>query len=102
MTMKKIIVVPCIVIMRLKTWGELIVRNDQLYPHDGGFNTANYEKYECVDDVENTQLLVVDGDDPIVKPFADWPANLGGSRDRNCFGGHIYSLILIEAFRGTR
>src|ERR1700746_35147 len=84
---------------------ELIVRGDELYANDGGFDTANYEKYDGVDDVENTQLLVIDGDDPIVKPFADWPANLCSSSDRNCFGGHCYSLLvslLIEAFQGTR
>ena len=70
---------------------------------DGGFNTANYEKYKRVDDVENPQLLVIDGDDPIVQPLADWPANLGGSCDRNCFRGHLYSLLialLIGASRG--
>ncbi len=66
----------------------MLVRNDQLYAHDGGFDTANYEKYKCVDDVENPQLLVIDGDDPIVEPFTDWPRNLGGSGDRDCFRGH--------------
>ena len=80
---------------------ELIVRDDELYANDGGFDTANYEKYKRVDDVENTQLLVIDGDDPIVKPFADWSANLGRSSDRNCFRGHRYSR-LIEAFQDTR
>ena len=51
----------------------MIVRNDQLYADDDGFETANDEKEKRVDDVENPQLLVINGDDPIMEFFTDWP-----------------------------
>ena len=38
-----------------------------------GFDAANDEKEKRVEDVENPQLLVIDGDNPIVQPFADRP-----------------------------
>ena len=83
----------------------MIVRNDQLYPDDGGFNSGNDEEEKGINDVENPELLVIDRDDPIVKPFTNWPCNPAGSRDRNCFRGHRYSLLvslLIGASRGMR
>ena len=75
MTTKKIIVVPCIVNMRLKTSGETkwLCGTIELYPHDRRFDTANDEKHQPVDDVENPQLLVIHGDNPVVKPVADRP-----------------------------
>src|SRR5580704_10814330 len=52
---------------------EGIVRNDQLNPHDGGFDTTDDQEEEPVEDVENSQLLVVNSDNPVVQAFADWP-----------------------------
>ncbi len=51
----------------------MIVRNDQLYAHDDGFDTGNDEKEKRIKDVQNPQLLVIDGDNPVVEPLADWP-----------------------------
>src|SRR6202030_3450693 len=38
---------------------EMIVRNDQLYAHDDGFDTGNDEKEKRIEDVENPQALVI-------------------------------------------
>ena len=62
----------------------MIVRNDQLYTDDDGFETANDEKEKRVDDVENPQLLVINGDDPIMEFFTDWPRDVGSAGNRNC------------------
>ena len=51
----------------------MIVRNDQLYAYDERFDTANDEKEKRIEDVHNPQLLVIDGDNPVVQAFADWP-----------------------------
>ena len=80
----------------------MIVRNDQLYPHDRGFDTANDEKEKRVEDVENPQLLVIDGDNPIVEPLADRPCSLVSCAESRLFLRPCVSLLLIEASRGTR
>ena len=51
----------------------MIVRDDELNPHDRRFDTADDEEHEPVEDVENPQLLVIHGDNPVVEPLADRP-----------------------------
>ena len=42
----------------------------------GRFDAANDEEQQRVEDVENSQLLVIHGDNPVVQPFADGPGIL--------------------------
>ena len=64
---------------------KMIVRNDELDPHDGRFDAADHEEDQRVDDVENAQLLVVHGDNPIVEPFTDWPCVTADCAERDGF-----------------
>ncbi len=66
MATKKIMVVPCMVNMRLKTCGEtkLLCGIHQLDANDCGFNAANDEKEQGEQYVENAQPLVIDGESP--------------------------------------
>jgi len=52
---------------------EVVVRNDELYPYNRGFNTPNDEEQKRVEDVQNPQLLVIHSDNPVVEPVADRP-----------------------------
>ena len=62
---------------------EMVVRNDELNPHDGRFDAANDKKYEGVENIENPQLLVIHSDNPIVKDRANGLRHFasGGERD---------------------
>ena len=50
---------------------EMVMRNDELYAHDRRFDAADDEHQKRVEDVKNPELLVIDGDNPIVQPLAD-------------------------------
>ena len=75
---------------------EMVVRDDELYPHDRRFDAAHDEEEERVEDVENPELLVVDGDDPVVERLADRSSAAGGCIERDCFGSHGYALALVS------
>jgi hypothetical protein len=63
----------------------MVTRNDELYPNDGGFDAADDEEEKSVQDVENAELLVVDGDYPVVEPLADQFPAAGNGIERDCF-----------------
>jgi hypothetical protein len=56
-----------------------------LNPHDQRFDTANHQEHDPVNDVEDAQLLVVHGDNPVVQPFADWPGVAANCAERDSF-----------------
>ena len=47
---------------------EMVVRDDELNPHDRGFDSADHEKHQGIKNVHDAQPLVIDGSDPPVKP----------------------------------
>ena len=69
MATKKIMVVPCMVNMRLKTCGEtkLLCEMHQLDANDERFDSADHEKQQSVENVENAEPLVIDRGHPLVK-----------------------------------
>ena len=100
MATKKIIVVPCMVNMRLKTCGETksLCGTNQLDPHDRRFDPADHEKNKRIEDVHDAQTLVIDGRDPLVQPIdetgetppAAWAARLNQSTS------DVFLLALTE------
>ena len=43
------------------------MRTNELNPHDDGFDSADHEEDESVDNVQDPQSLVIDGRHPLVK-----------------------------------
>ena len=52
---------------------EMIVGNDELDAHDGGFNAADHEEQDGVEDIEDAEAFVVDGSDPRMEKNANGP-----------------------------
>ena len=46
---------------------EIVVRTDELNPHDRRLNSADHEKDQRIEDVQDAQPLVIDGGHPFVK-----------------------------------
>ncbi len=52
---------------------KMVVRNGQLDPHDRGFQASDHQKQDAVADVHQAELLVIDGDDPLVHAVEQRP-----------------------------
>jgi len=50
---------------------EVVVRADQLDPHDGRFDPADHQEEQRVDDVEQADALVIDGGHPLLEPVEE-------------------------------
>jgi hypothetical protein len=48
-------------------WDKVVVRDDELNSHDRGFNPADHQKNQGIENVHDAQTLVIDGSDPPVK-----------------------------------
>ena len=48
---------------------EIVVRTNELDPHDGRFNSADHEKHQRIKDVQDAQPFVIDGGHPFVECF---------------------------------
>ena len=76
MATKKIMVVPCIVNIRLKTCGEtkLLCGYINWMRMMSGFDSGDDEKEQGINDVENTEPLVIDRGHPLVERLDPWLA----------------------------
>ncbi len=78
-------VVPCMVNNWLKTCGETkwLCGNGQLDAHHRGFQPADHQKQDAVEDVHQAEFLVIDRDDPLVHLVEQRPGGLPRGRDHH-------------------
>src|SRR5271167_51703 len=62
---------------------EMIVRNNELVAHDGGFDAADHEEQDGVENVENSETFMVNGGDPGIQNLAEGTRRLAHSSERN-------------------
>ena len=76
---------------------EMIVRDGQLDAHDRGFQAADHQEQDAVDDVHQAELLVIDRDDPLVHTgrTAAWRPRCAGETD---IGFETESALDISGF----
>ena len=67
---------------------EMIVGNDELDAHDGGFDAADHEEEDGIEDIENAEAFVVNGGDPGIENVAERARRLSSGSERNGFRGH--------------
>ena len=67
---------------------EMVVGNDELDAHDGGFNATDYEEEDGVEDIEDAEALVVNGGDPGIEEVAKGARRLVHGSEGNGFRGH--------------
>ena len=67
---------------------EMIVGNDELDAHDGGFDAADHEEKDGVEDVEDAEALVVNSGDPGVEQVAERARGRSCGSEGDGFRGH--------------
>ena len=67
---------------------EMIVRNDELNTHDGGFNATDHEEQDGVEDIQEAETLVVNGGDPGIKEIAERARRFVDTGEGHGFRGH--------------
>jgi hypothetical protein len=72
MATKKIIVVPCIVNIRLKTCGETKLLCACLDANDQRFKTGDHEVGQGVQDIENADPFVIHCGHPLMEGLRPW------------------------------
>ncbi len=67
---------------------EIVVRPDQLNTHERGFNSADDQEQQRVEDIKDTEALVVYGDDPFMEQLHDGLSRQVRGIDGDGFGSH--------------
>jgi hypothetical protein len=55
---------------------EIVMRTNQLNPHDRRFDSADHKKNQGIDDIQNAQPLVINRRNPFVELIDEWTRKL--------------------------
>jgi hypothetical protein len=69
---------------------KIVMRTNQLNAHDRRFDSADHEKNQGVDDIQNAQPLVIDGRNPFVELIDK------GTREAAVVLGHAMDSVDIR------
>jgi len=64
---------------------EVVMRDGQLDTHNRGFEAADHQKQDAVEDVHQAEFLVIYGDDPFMHLVEQWLCMFACGRDRHRF-----------------
>src|SRR6516164_58083 len=67
---------------------EVVVGNDKLETHDGGFDAADHEEQDGVQNIKDAEAFVVNSGDPGIESVAKRARGLPDGSERNGLGGH--------------
>ncbi len=63
----------------------MVVRNRELDPHDGGFDSADHQEHQGINDVQDAEPLVIDGRDPLMHAVEQRLGAFARGRNRHWF-----------------